>query len=253
VTTPLFLLEPGDLDTVDAGGTLLLDGAEGRHAATVRRLRAGERVDVADSAGVVALCQVRDVVAAGTRRPEALLLDVLDVRTEPQPALRFVLVQALAKGGRDEQAIETATELGVDEVVPWQAARSVVLWRGPRGDKAHASWRSTVRAAAKQSRRPRVPTVAPVVAGPALAGRVSSAALAVVLHEEATTPLSSLTLPSEGDVLLVVGPEGGIAPDELTDLTAAGAVAVRLGEHVLRSSTAGPAALAVLSAAGRWR
>lgn len=253
MTAPLFLLQPGEVDVAAAGGTLLLDGPEGRHAALVRRIGVGERVDVADGAGVVARCQVQEVVTSADQRATGLRLRVLDVVRTPEPSLRLVLVQALAKGGRDDQAIEAATELGVDEVVPWQAARSVVVWRGARADKAHASWVATVRAAAKQSRRPRVPGVAPVVTGRALTERVSRAALAVVLHEEATVTLASVALPPEGEVLLVVGPEGGIAPEELVELTAAGAVAARLGEHVLRSSTAGPAALAVLSAAGRWR
>jgi 16S rRNA (uracil1498-N3)-methyltransferase len=252
VTAPLFLLRPGDLDAAAAGGTLLLDGAEGRHAALVRRIGAGERVDVADGAGVVVRCQVHHVTVTD-QRATGLQLDVLEVARTPEPSPRIVLVQALAKGGRDDQALEAATELGVDEVVPWQAARSVVVWRGARADKAHASWVATVRAAAKQSRRPRVPEVAPLVAGGSLAERVTRSALAVVLHEEAAVPLASLTLPDQGEVLLIVGPEGGIAPDELAALTAAGAVAARLGQHVLRSSTAGPAALAVLSAAGRWR
>jgi len=250
VTAPLFLLDPGGLDTATAGGTVVLDGAEGRHAVRVRRIVAGELVDVADGAGVLARCRVRQVLPS---REPALQLDVLEVERVPERAPRFVLVQALAKGGRDDLAVEAATELGVDEVVPWQASRSVVVWRGARGDKAQASWAATVRAAAKQSRRARVPAVAPVVTGPALVERVSRAALAVVLHEEATTPLAGVALPTEGEVLLVVGPEGGITSEELSAFTAAGAVAARLGEHVLRSSTAGPAALAVLSAAERWR
>jgi 16S rRNA (uracil1498-N3)-methyltransferase len=196
---------------------------------------------------------VKVVVSSSRKRADALLLEVLSLDVEPRPELRFVLVQALAKGGRDDLAVETATELGVDEVVPWQAARSVVVWRGPRGEKARASWVATVRAAAKQSRRARVPVVGPVVSGRALADRLARAELAVVLHEEATTPLASLDLPDAGAVVLVVGPEGGIAPEELEQLTAAGAVTARLGDHVLRSSTAGAAALAVLSAATRWR
>lgn len=253
MTAPLFLLEPGDLDAVAAGGSVVLGGAEGRHAATVRRLAPGELVDVSDTEGTVARCQVTDLVATAGKRPDGLLLTVLRVDHERPAEPRFVLVQALAKGGRDDLAIEAATELGVDEVVPWQAARSVVVWRGPRGDKAHGAWVATVRAAAKQSRRARVPLVAPAVGTAALAARCLGAALTVVLHEEATTALGSLALPVSGDVLLVVGPEGGISPDELAELTAAGAVPARLGHHVLRSSTAGPAALAVLSATRRWR
>jgi 16S rRNA (uracil1498-N3)-methyltransferase len=253
VTAPLFLLEPGDLDAVTAGGSLVLGGAEGRHAATVRRLAAGELVDVSDTEGTVARCRVTDVVATAGKRPDGLLLTVLRVDQERSAGPRFVLVQALAKGGRDDLAIEAATELGVDEVVPWQADRSVVVWRGSRGEKAHGAWVATVRAAAKQSRRARVPAVARAVTTPALATRARAAALTVVLHEVARTPVGSLALPDSGDVLLVVGPEGGISPEELAALTAAGAVPARLGPHVLRSSTAGPAALAVLSARGRWR
>jgi 16S rRNA (uracil1498-N3)-methyltransferase len=164
-----------------------------------------------------------------------------------------VLVQALAKGGRDELAVETATELGVDEVVPWQAARSVVQWRGERGTKARAGWESIARAAAKQSRRARVPAIAALASSADVQARMGGAALAVVLHEDADAALAGMLLPSAGDVVLVVGPEGGITPDELELFGGAGAMVCRLGPHVLRSSTAGPAAIAVLSAAVRWR
>jgi 16S rRNA (uracil1498-N3)-methyltransferase len=164
-----------------------------------------------------------------------------------------VLVQALAKADRDDQAIESATELGVDEVVPWQASRSIVVWRGDRAAKALRKWESVVTAAAKQSRRSRVPVVAEPVGQRALVERIRGSALALVLHEDATAPLAGHALPDAGDVLVVVGPEGGISPEELTAFEEAGAVSVRLGSTVLRSSSAGPAALAVLSAASRWR
>jgi 16S rRNA (uracil1498-N3)-methyltransferase len=247
VSAPLFLLPPGALDGMAAGSRLPLEGAEGRHAATVRRIAAGERVDVADGQGVVARCSV--LAATG----DALDLRVDAVETLPEPTPRLVLVQALAKGERDDLAVEAATELGVDEVVPWQAARSVVVWKGERGERSRRKWEQTVRAAAKQSRRARVPVVAPLASGADIRARVSGAALAVVLHEEARTPLAGVELPTDGEVLLVVGPEGGIGPEELDGLVAAGALACRLGPQVLRSSTAGPAALAVLSAASRWR
>ena len=236
-----------DASSLLPGSTLLLGGAEGRHAATVRRVGVNERVDVADGVGLVARCVV--LTAAG----DSVRLSVLSVEKVPPASPRFVLVQALAKGGRDELAVETATELGVDEVVPWQAARSVVQWRGARGDKARAGWAATARAAAKQCRRPRVPVVSALEAGADVRSRISVAALAVVLHEEASLPLAEVALPSAGDVLVIVGPEGGISPDELALFTGAGALACRLGPWVLRSSSAGPAALAVFSAAARWR
>ena len=247
MSAPLFLVDAGSLATASAAGSMVLGGSEGRHAATVRRIGVGESVDVSDGQGVVARCVVTSVGR------DELVLRVVAAEALPAPEPRFVLVQALAKGGRDDLAVETATEFGVDEIVPWQAERSVVQWRGERGEKARSGWAATARAAAKQSRRPRVPVVSALVGGDGVRRRVAQAALAVVLHEEATSPLAAVALPGDGEVLLVVGPEGGISAQELAAFTAAGATAHRLGPNVLRSSTAGPAALAVLSAAGRWR
>lgn len=172
----------------------------------------------------------------------------------PPPAVRVTLAQALVKGDRGELAVELATEAGVDAIVPWRAARCVARWEeGPRGDKALARWRSTVREAAKQARRARVPVVDPAVGTAGLARRVASADVAVVLHESATAGLASLDLPAAGEVLLVVGPEGGVTGSELADLTAAGARAVRLGPEVLRASTAAAVALGALGVlTDRW-
>ena len=247
MTLPLHLLAPGALDGRAVGDTVLLDGPEGRHAATVRRTRVGEHLLLTDGAG---LRVEGEVVAVGTG---TLDLRVVSVSSDPEPSPRFVLVQALAKNDRDDQAVEAATECGVDEVVPWQAARSVVQWRGERGEKARRKWDALLMAATKQSRRTRRPALAPTATTADLVARIRDAASAYVLHEDATLPLAAVTLPAAGDVVLVVGPEGGISPDELAALTGAGAVAVRLGGTVLRSSSAGPAALAVLSAMSRWR
>jgi 16S rRNA (uracil1498-N3)-methyltransferase len=246
MSAPLFLLDDGG-DRLLAGAEVLLDGPEGRHAAGVRRIGPGERVDLADGHGVRARC----TALVATR--DTILVRVDERIEEPAARPRFVLVQALAKGDRDDLAVAAATELGVDEVVPWQAARSVVVWRGERADKAHRKWQQVVRAAVKQSRRARMPVVAPLAFGADLLARVAAADLAVLLHEDADLPLTDVALPTSGEVLLVVGPEGGVTPQELADLVGAGARPCRLGPHVLRSSTAGPAALAVLSAAHRWR
>ena len=162
-------------------------------------------------------------------------------------------MQALAKGDRDEQAVEAATELGVDEVVPWQAERSVVVWRGERAAKSLAKWAAVVARATKQSRRSRMPVTSPAVGFAPLVARVGRSALTLVLHEDATEALAAVELPDSGDVLVVVGPEGGITDREVAALTDAGARAVRLGSTILRASSAGPAALAVLSARTRWR
>ncbi|UZN01795.1 16S rRNA (uracil(1498)-N(3))-methyltransferase [Cellulomonas sp. S1-8] len=251
MSAPVFVVEPGLLDDVRAGGEYLLGGQEGRHAGVVQRRGPGERVDVVDCAGVRVVGRVR---AAGA---EGVHIDVDEVVVEPEPAPRLVLVQALAKGDRDEMAIEAATEVGVDVVVPWQAERSVVIWRGERAQKSRARWIGTVRTATKQSRRARMPAVDEPLDDRGLVARVTAAVaaggVAVVLHESATTPLHEVALPAAGDVLVVVGPEGGISDREVDDLTGAGAVVCRLGPHVLRTSTAGPVALAMLAdRLGRW-
>lgn len=242
-TAPLFLV-----DALPAGDVAVLDGPEGRHAATVKRLRPGEGLLLADGRGGFA----HAVVTAVAR--DALELEVVDRRRLPAPAPRVLLAQALVKGDRGELAVELATEAGVDGVLPWRAARCVARWEaGPRGDKALARWRTTVREAAKQARRAWVPDVEEPVSTAALARRVGDVSAALVLHESATEGLAAVDLPADGDLLLVVGPEGGIADDELDALVAAGARAVRLGPEVLRASTAAAVALGALGVlTGRW-
>lgn len=251
MTAPVFLVDPGALGARSVGDAYDLDGAEARHAGVVQRRRPGEPVDVADGAGV----RLRCVIAAV--EPGRLVLEVVERVEEPAPVVRVVLVQALAKGDRDELAVEAATEVGVDAVVPWQAQRSVVVWRGDRAAKSHQRWVATVRAATKQARRAWAPAVHEAVTTPQLAALVAATVeaggAALVLHEEAAEPIAGVPLPSAGEVLLVVGPEGGIDDDELARLVAAGARAVRLGPHVLRTSTAGPVAAALVSERlGRW-
>ena len=238
-TRPVFLVP-----ALPDGAEAVLDGAEGHHAATVRRLRAGEALVLSDGAGGVADCTV---TAVG---PDSLRLAVTGVRRLPPPDPRFVLVQALAKGDRGELAVELAVELGVDEVVPWAAARSVARWEGARGERSLERWRATARAAAKQSRRARVPEVTAPATTRQVAARVAGG---LVLHESAAAGIADVPLPAGGDLVLVVGPEGGVDDAELAAFAAAGATAVRLGPEVLRTSTAGAAALAVLALrTGRW-
>ncbi len=245
---PVFLLEGPAGQDLRVGATVVLDGPEGHHAATVQRLRAGEHLLLTDGAGTTGHGVVVEVAR-----------DRLDVRvdrvtTEPPPAPRFVVVQALVKGDRGELAVATLTEVGVDVVVPWSAARCVVHWAGLRGEKSLARWRVTARESAKQSRRSRLPEVAALASTDDVVHLLGGAAATVVLHEEATSPLMALEIPAAGDVVVVVGPEGGVAPEELDRFRAVGASAFRLGPTVLRASTAGPAALAVLLArTTRWQ
>lgn len=244
VSAPLFLVDAG---TLPVTGVVRLDGPEGRHAARVRRVRVGEQVDVADGAGALARCVV-SVVENG-----AVTLEVMVHQIMTEPELRFVVVQALPKADRGELAVEMLTEVGVDEIVPWSAARCVTVWKGERGIRGAERWTAHAREAAKQARRPRVPVLAPLADTAALVARARSAALALVLHEGATAALASIALPAAGEVLLVVGPEGGIDEAELRALTDAGAHLCRLGQQVLRTSTAGVAAVAALSSrTPRW-
>ncbi|PZE29954.1 MULTISPECIES: 16S rRNA (uracil(1498)-N(3))-methyltransferase [unclassified Curtobacterium] len=244
----LYLVD--DLAGVRPGDVVSLDGAEGRHAVTVARIRQGEALRIGDGRGTV----VSGAVAEVGR--DALTLAVRSVDVEPEGSPRLVLVQALAKGGRDEMAVQAATEIGVDGVVPWSAARSVSRWEGPKTEKGRARWGAIVREAAKQSLRARVPDVGPLVTTATLAdgAGLPPSTTVLVLDPLAEQPLSSVAVPEgAGAIALVVGPEGGIADTEFDRLTDAGATRVRLGASVLRTSTAGPAALAVLQARlGRW-
>jgi 16S rRNA (uracil1498-N3)-methyltransferase len=243
VSPPVFLCETGRL----AADRIVLDGPEGRHAAAVRRLRAGERVDLTDGAGLLVEC----VVAAAGR--DSLELEASARRRFAAPSPRLVVVQALPKGDRGELAVETMTEVGVDAIVPWAAARCVTQWRPERRDKALGRWRTTAREAAKQARRAWLPDVRDLAATRDLRSCVAEAGLAVILHESAVRPLSALDVPVSGEIVVIVGPEGGIADEELADFEAAGGVPARLGPTVLRTSTAGVAAASVLlSRTGRW-
>jgi 16S rRNA (uracil1498-N3)-methyltransferase len=231
-----------------AGDTIVLAGDEGRHATTVRRLGPGEHVDITDGAGTMATC----VIAA--TRPGVCELTVLDRAVRPAPAPRVTVVQAIPKGDRGEQAVETMTEVGVDEVVPWAAERCVVRWRDGKAERGAARWRSTAIAAAKQARRPWFPAVAELATMAAVAALVQAADLAVVLDPDAAQTLPAVAgAAGVTDIVLVVGPEGGISPAEAGLLTRAGATGARLGPTVLRASSAGAIAAAlVMTAAGRW-
>jgi 16S rRNA (uracil1498-N3)-methyltransferase len=243
VTVPVFLADLTDQDR----DRIVLDGPEGRHAAAVRRLRVGERIDLTDGAGRVAECVVTDVAR------DSLGAEVLRRYETPAPQPRLVVVQGLPKGDRGELAVEMMTEAGVDVIVPWAAARCVTQWKGERGGRSLARWRSAAREAGKQARRFRLPEVTEPATTSSVCTLLSDAAFAVVLHESAGEPLSRREVPEKGDVVVVVGPEGGITDDEISRFGAAGAVPVLLGPTVLRTSTAGVAAAAVLlSRCGRW-
>ena len=247
MSAPVFIADPAVLADASPGVRVTVTGPDARHAVTVVRMRAGEPIELVDGSGR----RVRGSVAVATP-PDHLQVDVGSVVDEPEPQPRFVVAQAIAKGEHAELAVDLMTQLGVDEVIPWQASRCVVRWSDEKAGRAEAKWRSAAEQAAKQSRRARVPQVGAPIALDALCERVRSASTAIVLHEEARWSFLDVPLPRSGDVLLIVGPEGDIADEERSALIAAGGREAVLGPMVLRSSLAGAAGLAVLASRLRW-
>ena len=258
MTRPVFLGEDLNPDpaSLAAGDRATLGGPEGRHAASVRRIGAGEWVDVVDGRGLRVTCEV----AGGDK--SSLSLVAREVVHEDAPVPEIVLVQALAKGGRDEAAVEICTEIGVDRVIPWASQRAIVQWKGPKAAKGRAKWEDVARAAAKQSRRAWVPPVEEAKDTRELAAWVRTltdeAGVAFLCHEEAVESLGAAlaraqerrpngSLPAR--IALIVGPEGGIGAEETEQLVQAGATTIGLGANVLRSSTAGAVALTLIRAA----
>lgn len=233
-----------------AGADAVLDGPEGRHAATVRRTRVGESITLSDGAGLLAECEV---VATGRDRLE---LKVLDRVCAPRVSPPVTVVQALPKSDRSELAVELMTEAGADTIVPWQAARCVANWEA-KARKGVDKWRVAARTASRQSRRAYIPEVAQLHrASEVLAlvrDTVAQDGIAIALHESATGRFAELELPASAPIVLLVGPEGGLADSELNALTEAGATVALLGPTVLRTSTAAAVALGALGAlTARW-
>ena len=229
------------------GETVTLDGEEGHHASVVRRIAVGEEVSLGDGAGTVARCRVTSVAKG------SLTASVLEVETRPAEMPRVVVVQAIPKGERGELAVEMLTEVGADVIVPWAAARSIARWKGERAETSLAKWRSAAREAAKQARRAWFPAVTELATTDDVVALLAKASVRVVLHEAASGPLADVPVPGRGEIVIVVGPEGGISDEELAAFAQVGAEPVRLGSSVLRTSTAGVAATAALLARTRWR
>lgn len=244
MTLPVFLADA--VAGASVGAVLVLDGDEGRHAATVKRIRVGEQLVLTDGAGTTATCSV-------TEAAKSSLTLVVDAVGYAERALPIVtVVQAIPKGDRGELAVEVLTEIDVDRIIPWAASRSVAVWRGDRIAKGLAKWRATAREATKQARRGWLPEVTELATTEDVAGLIGAADLAVVLHEDAELPLADLDLTGVTSIVVIVGPEGGISDEELDAF--ASARIVKLGSSVLRTSTAGVAAVAaLLSRTDRWR
>lgn len=249
MSRPVFFLDTAA--DVSAGASCVLDGTEGHHASVVRRVRPGEALVLTDGRGTSL-----DVVVTEVGRG-AITCRVEAVEHSDRPPLHVTVVQAIPKGERGELAVDLLTEVGVDEIVPWQAERCVSRWRGDKVDRGRAKWDAVAREAAKQSRRTWWPVVAPVADLGTVTGAVAGADVAWVLHEGASAPLSTAladgALPRTGRVVLVVGPEGGLSEGELAQIASSGGRPVRLGPTVLRTSTAGVVAAAlVLARTASW-
>jgi 16S rRNA (uracil1498-N3)-methyltransferase len=240
VTDPLFF--SADLGQPAVGGRVILGGEDGRHAVVVRRIRRGETIMVGDGRGRGVRGEVREVGR------DSLVLEVTEQLVEPEPRRRVVAVQALAKGDRSELAVEMLIETGAAEIVPWSASRSVVRWSGERGKRSLARWRSTAREAAKQSRRLRIAQVSEPMSTAEVVRLIGTVDQTLVLHEAADQRLVDLDLPGRAVFALLIGPEGGIAPEELDAFVAAGGCPVSISDGVLRTSTAGAIAVALLRA-----
>lgn len=239
MTASVFLVDPASLAQV--GDTYVLDGPEGRHAVAVSRIGIGERIHVVDGEGTRVIGTVREY-----QGKDSCVIAVESVERIPEPSPRLIVVQALPKTEHGELAVDLLTQAGADVIVPWAASRCVTQWRADRADKSRTKWVQAARAATKQSRRSRAPQIRPVASLAEVKALVASASAAYVLHEEATALLGTCEVPTAGDIVLIVGPEGGISPDEVAALTEAGARAVLIGATVLRSSSAGAMGIAAL-------
>ena len=255
MSAPIFYISAEEYETLTPGASFELDGPEGKHA-LVKRMEVGESIDLGDGTGRRAVGTVHSLTDRG------VIVRVEQLREE-HTSPRIYLVQALAKDGRDLLAIETATELGVYGALPWSADRSIVRWKGERAAKAHTKWQNTVTAAAKQSRRALIPEVYDLYSTTDLVELIKEVtgqgSAVFILHEQATERLSALARKLAGgenlpeEIYLLVGPEGGISDREVQLFTEAGAHLALLGDEVLRSSTAGSAAMCTLNVVlGRW-
>ncbi len=230
------------------GTQVTLSGPEGRHAVSVVRVKVGEHIDLSDGDGLLIAGRVVEV-----NNPDELVIEVLERIIDDVVLPRLVVVQAIPKGDRGERAVELLTEVGADAIVPWAASRCIAQWKGDRAEKALTKWENTAKAAGKQARRSRLPQVTGVATTGDVVSMIAAASGAIVLHEESTTALTDWNPPIDGEIVIVVGPEGGITSDEVEAFRQAGAQIVHMGKSIMRTSTAGAAAVAVLGAVtGRW-
>ncbi|GAA1471933.1 16S rRNA (uracil(1498)-N(3))-methyltransferase [Corynebacterium felinum] len=243
MSLPVFIAER----PLPTRGLVTLSGVEGRHAVAVKRIVAGEHIELIDGEGARAEVKVTE-----TRGKDTLYGEVLTLVVEQPRTPRVTVVQALPKSERSELAIDLLTQGGVDAIVPWEASRCVAKWVGAKADKGRAKWVAAAQSAAKQSRRATIPHIAELASTPEVVALIEQADKALVLHETAAVPLASIDVDVDS-IVIIIGPEGGISEDERAVFTQAGAQAVKLGPEVLRTATAGLVALAAIGVRStRW-
>lgn len=245
MSLPVFI--HADLSAARTGEAFSFSGPEARHAVTVKRMGEGERLELIDGTGIRLTLTI-----TATSGKDSLEGMVESIATTPEPTPRVTVVQAIPKSERAELAVDLATQAGADEIIAWQADRCVAKWDGKKTPKAVAKWQAAADSAAKQSRRTRIPQVRGPLTTPQLlqelsggrGGNPSGVPTLLVLHEEATASIKDV--PLTGDVVLLVGPEGGIGDAELARLKEAGATPIKLGPQVLRTASAAMVALAAI-------
>lgn len=238
---PLFIVE-----NIPDRGDLVIEGDEAHHAGSAARIKVGEKINVTNGKGRIAEVEVLDI------NKRNIGCRILEVRDETRAKVVLTVIQALTKGDRARETIELLTEGGAELIIPWQAARSIGQWKDDKD--AQGKWRTWAKEATKQSRRTWIPEILDLHTTAQVKRRIQDSDLTIVLHENGAEAFSEiLTSAPPREILLIVGPEGGISDDELASFVSSGARSIRLGKPVFRSAHAGVAALAAIQAAfGIW-
>jgi len=221
-------------------------GDEAHHAIKVMRLQIGEELLLADGTGAWVRASIDSTTKDGFR---AIVLE-RGVERRRFVERELIVVQCLMKSNRINEALELLTVAGADRIIPWESERSIAKWQ----DDMKQKWLSTTIAAAKQARRFTLPVIETPILFAEIGARFGAHANLLILHEEAHERFSIVAQDLRpGPVVLVVGPEGGLSPNEVRALETAGGTAVRLGSYILRSAHAGFAALSAISTLhGSW-
>lgn len=226
-----------------AGATVTLPDLAAGHLVRVLRLGVGDACVLFNGDGSDYAARI---VTAGKRAASVQIDSATAVNTES--SLRITLVQALARGQKMDWSLQKATELGVCGFVPVASERAEVRLQGERADKRVAHWHSVVVSACEQSGRAWIPALLPPAALADALAALAAGSLRIVLDPEAPASLASLSPQTDEAIVVAIGPEGGWSPDDLAALDANGFLRVQLGPRVLRTETAGLAAIAALQA-----